>query len=63
MVKTKVKKIPLSELGSNCWWVARFTGGICDRLERCNYPEKATCKAFKTKTIKSKITIHASEVK
>jgi len=32
------------ELGTNCWLAKRFCGGICERYERCSYPEKKTCK-------------------
>jgi hypothetical protein len=42
----KAAIIKSSELGSNCWLPARFCGGDrCPRVEDCNYPEKATCKA------------------
>jgi|WetSurMetagenome_2_1015567.scaffolds.fasta_scaffold146048_2 hypothetical protein len=34
-----------SRVGTNCWSPARFTGGNCDRLLRCKYPEKEKCKA------------------
>ena len=37
------------ELGTNCWTARRFVkgGSRCDRVMRCNYPEKKTCEAVK----------------
>lgn len=32
-------------LGTNCWSAHRLCGGRCQRVMRCIYPEKATCKA------------------
>jgi len=36
------------ELGVNCWHPKRFVtqGSRCDRLYRCNYPEKKNCQAI-----------------
>lgn len=40
------KIVKSSELGTNCWLPARFCDGVrCDRVYRCTYPEKSTCKA------------------
>ena len=34
-----------SDLGTDCWSVARFLGGNCQRMLRCKYDCKKTCKA------------------
>jgi len=34
-----------SELGTDCWFPQRFTGGKCKRVDECTYPVKKTCKA------------------
>jgi len=44
----KVAIINSKELGTNCWSAHRFCGGRCQRVMRCNYPEKATCKAVQS---------------
>jgi hypothetical protein len=61
----KHKVIKSSELGTNCWRAVRFTGGECQRVESCQYPEKATCLAYQTKTRLSyrKERTHASSGK
>jgi len=41
----KYKVVSSKELGVNCWLVARFLGGECQRYDECNYPEKERCKA------------------
>lgn len=47
-----MKKAVVSSAGlGSCWSPSRFTEGECDRLHRCKYPEKATCKAYKDEII------------
>jgi len=46
----KMSTVTSSQLGTNCCAPRRFNGGECYRLGRCTYPEKATCKAYQTKT-------------
>jgi hypothetical protein len=43
--KLKYASVPVSKLGKNCWSAHRFCGGRCVNVLKCNYPEKATCKA------------------
>lgn len=38
-------KAVANQIGTNCWSPKRFCGGRCDRVFRCNYPDKKTCKA------------------
>jgi len=52
--------ITTKQLGLNCWRPERFIGGECPRLERCKYPEKRTCKAFKNIQVKHTVRIHAN---
>lgn len=38
--------VSAKELGTNCWLTRRFIEGTrCERVMRCTYPEKKTCKA------------------
>lgn len=38
--------VTIQELGTRCWLPKRFVeGGRCDKVFRCDYPEKKTCKA------------------
>jgi len=41
----KVSAVKASELGNNCWLPVRFCGGRCQRVMKCEYPEKKSCKA------------------
>ncbi len=51
-----------SEVGTACWSTAHFNGGVCNRLEHCNYPGKKTCKAHinKVKIIRSTYNLMAN---
>lgn len=44
--------VRFKQLGNNCWLPARFLGGVCDRHAKCEYPEKADCKATAPETKK-----------
>lgn len=52
-----------SQLGSNCWKAARFSGGECKKVKICAYPEKKTCEAHynAVKVIKIPQKIYAKE--
>lgn len=41
--------VKASELGTECWSPARFTGSECKRLDKCKAACKKTCKAFQLK--------------
>jgi hypothetical protein len=43
--KLKTTTAKASQLGSNCWKAARFSGGECNKVKICPYPEKKTCEA------------------
>jgi hypothetical protein len=55
----KTMSVKASELGTNCWLAVRFSGGECKTVERCKYPEKKTCKAYKDAQVYSVKRIYA----
>jgi len=63
MGKPKVAVVSSSTVGMNCWEAARFTGGECQRIDTCKYPEKKTCKAYsdRVRIVRIPYRVHAKE--
>jgi hypothetical protein len=59
----KISVVSSSEVGTNCGAAERFTGGECQRIDTCKYPEKKTCKAYsdRVKIIRIPYRVHARE--
>ena len=51
---TNTVTVTKEELGVNCWLLARFLGGECDRYYICQYAEKANCQSGPSRIAREK---------